>query len=98
MNKLNIIAILTNIYNFFKPKAIFPVFVSSTTTGTIPTGTLKVAIRNSGAASGTVTANGTSYTLESQEIITLDPGFARRNDVITFTATGTTFKIIYYPS
>lgn len=96
MAKTDVLNILVSIYNFFKPKVIFPVFVSSTTTGTIPRGTSKVAIRNSGAASGTVTANSLSYTLESQEIITLDPGFTRKNDLITFTATGTTFKIIYY--
>ncbi len=96
MGRTDIVNILTSIYNFFKPKVIFPIFVSSTTTGTIASGTSKVAIRNSGAASGTVTANSLAYTLESQEIITLDPGFTRKNDKITFDATGTTFKIIYY--
>lgn len=87
---------IDNIYGLLKPRNTFPVFVSSTTTGTIPEGTLKISFRNSGAANGTVTSNGTSYTLEPNEIITLDPGLNRKNDVITFTATGTTFKIIYY--
>lgn len=96
MGMSDIVNVLNNIYNLFKPKVIFPIFVSSTTTGTIPHGTSKVAIRNSGAASGTVTANSLAYTLETQEIITLDPGLTRKNDKITFDATGTTFKIIYY--
>lgn len=79
----------------FTVKTIAPVFGNSSSTGTIAPCS-KVSFINSGAANATITSNGTSYTLVPNEIITLDPGTTRRNAVITFTATGTTLKYIYY--
>ena len=88
--------ILQSILNLLSPKEVSAKFTSSTTTGTIAAGATKISFINVGAANGTVTSNGTDYTLTPNEVITLDPGFARRNDKVTFDATGTTFKIIEY--
>lgn len=80
----------------FTVKEVAPIFTSSTTTGTIAAGFSKISIFNSGAGTGTVTSAGTTYTMSISEIINLDPGFLRKNERITFDATGTTFKIISY--
>ena len=87
---------LKTIIGILTTKEVSPIFVSSTTTGTIAAGTSSIAIYNSGASTGTVTSAGSTYTMATGEIIILEPGFARRNDVITYSATGTTFKIITY--
>jgi hypothetical protein len=87
---------LDKIFNLFRPIGVSPTFGSSTTTGTINAGTSKISFRNSGGANATITSNGTSYTLEPDEIIVLEPGIHRFNKIITFDATGTTLKYIYY--
>lgn len=84
------------IQTLLTPKDVEAKFTSSTSTGTVYAGATKISFINSGAANGTVTSNGTSYTLTPNEVITLDPGFARRNGEVTYNATGTTFKIIEY--
>ena len=88
--------LLFKILEQLTPKEVFAVFGSSTTTGSVSAGCLKVSFINSGGANATVTSGGTSYTLEPDEIIILDPGIGRRNGLITFTATGTTLKYIIY--
>ena len=87
--------LLKSVLEVLNPKTVAPVFGSSSGTGTINP-CAKVSFLNSGGTSATITSNGTSYTLEPSESITLDPGLNRRNDTITFTATGTTLKYIYY--
>lgn len=93
MNKIE--QLLAAMLSVFTVKNISPMFGSSTTTGTIAP-CAKVSFINSGGANATITSNGTSYTLSPGEAITLDPGLYRRNSVITFTATGTTLKYVYY--
>lgn len=88
--------VLERIANYLKPSKARITFVSATGTGTIASNSLKAAFRNSGGANGTVTSNGTSYTLEPDEIIVLDPGYMKYNDTITYDGTGTTLKIIIY--
>lgn len=88
--------LLVKILEQLVPKEVYPVFGSSTTTGSISPGCLKVSFINAGAANTTITSGGTSYTLEPDEIIILDPGIGRRNGLITFTATGSTLKYIIY--
>lgn len=88
--------ILGRILAIISPKDVEAKFTSSSTTGTIAQGATKISIINSGGANGTVTSNATNYTLTPNEVITLDPGFNRRNGIVTFDATGTTFKIIEY--
>lgn len=88
--------LLLNIIGIFTSKEVTPVFTSSTTTGTIAAGFSKISIFNSGAGTGTVTCEGTTYTMAIAEIINLDPGFLKKNPKVTFDATGTTFKIISY--
>jgi len=89
--------LLTEILSLLKPSRTSVIFGSSTTTGSFLSGASKISIRNSGGANATITSNGTSYTLEPDEIISLEGGITRINNLITFDATGTTIKyIIYY--
>lgn len=89
--------LLKEILALIKPRQTFPYFYSSTTTGTVAAGTIKISFTNSGGANVTITSNGTSYTLEPDEILDLDPGMNRVNNIITFDATGSTLKyVIYY--
>lgn len=88
--------LIYNILQLLSPKTVTPMFGSATTTtGTIPPNS-KLSIINSGAADGTVTSNGTTYTLEPNEVIILDPGAFRRNEKVTFDVSSTTIKYIYY--
>lgn len=87
--------LLTAILQVFTTKTVSPVFGSSTTTGTVPPNS-KASFINVGGAAATITSNGTNYSLTPNEVITLDPGVARRNGAVTFDATGTTLKYVYY--
>lgn len=88
--------LLAQILDVLTPKEVSAVFGSSTSTGSIAAGALKISFINAGGADATITSGGTSYTLEPDEIISLDPGVGRRNDVVSFTATSTTLKYIIY--
>lgn len=87
--------LLSAILGLFTIKTVAPVFGSSTTTGTILE-CAKISFVNTGGANATITCEGTSYTLEPSEVIILEPGMNRRNEIITFVATGTTLKYILY--
>jgi len=95
-HRLDIEQNLVQILNVLTTREFSPMFYSSTTTGTIAAGASKISIVNSGGVNATITSAGTSYSLEPNEVIVLDPGFNRRNDIITFDATGTTIKYILY--
>jgi hypothetical protein len=88
--------LLTKIVDIISQKEVAPIFGSSSSTGTFAAGASKISIINSGGANATITSAGTSYTLTPNETITLDPGFAKRNNVVTYNATGTTIKFIIY--
>lgn len=88
--------LLEKIVRAVVPLDMYAQFSSSTTTGTIAAGATKISIINSGGANATITSDGTNYTLEPNETLTLDPGFGRRNGIVTFNATGTTIKIVLY--
>ena len=88
--------LLSQILAVLTPKEVSATFGSSTTTGTIAAGSLKISFINSGGVDATITSGGTTYTLEPSEIIDLDPGFGRRNNAVTFSATSTTLKYIVY--
>lgn len=95
-NRSDIVDVLKNIFNLFFPKTVDPLFISSTTTGTIAEGTTSIYVVNRGGATGTVTSNGSTYTLAANEAIELYPRLNRLNGKITFDGTGTTLKFIVY--
>jgi hypothetical protein len=88
--------LLNTILGFLSTKTVTPMFGSAAaTTGTILPCT-KLSIINNGGANCTITSNGTSYTLEPNETITLDPGSFRRNEKVTFDVSASSIKYIYY--
>lgn len=88
--------LLNSILGLISPKEVTPMFGSaSATTGTIVPNS-KLSIINNGGANCTISSNGTDYTLEPNEVITLDPGAFRRNEKVTFDVSSSSIKYIYY--
>lgn len=89
---------IKEVFALLRPIQVNPALATVTnTTATIAAGAIKISMINSGGANATITSGDAStYTLEPNETLTLDPGLNRLNGSITINATGTVVKYIKY--